>query len=142
MNRFIYILLATFVFLFGCEKVIEIDIRQSEPQVVIEGFLTDRNATHFVKVSRSIQFYQIGLDAVTDATILVSGNGQTYTYTHNPMAIDSMSGYYFSDIEYAGKEGFDYTLTVNVAGVNYKAIDTLRFEIGRASCRERVSSPV
>jgi len=127
MNRFVYILLAVFVFSIGCEKVVEIDIGQSVPQVVIEGLLTDEDTIHFVKVSKSIQFYETGFSAVTDAIITVKGDGATYNYTHNPMAIDSMNGYYFSDVEYAGKIGVDYMLSVNVAGVNYSAIDTLRF---------------
>ncbi len=112
---------------FSCEKVVEIDINQSDPQIVIEGLLTDVDTTHFVKVSRSIQFYEIGLNAVADAVIKVVGDGNVYNYSHNPMAIDSMDGYYFSDIEYAGKVGVNYTLSVDVQGTNYRANDTLRF---------------
>ncbi|MCF6359438.1 MAG: DUF4249 domain-containing protein [Cyclobacteriaceae bacterium] len=127
MSKNIYILLIVLASSFGCEKVVEIDIGQSIPQIVIEGLLTDRDTTHFVKVSRSIQFYEIGLAPVTDAIITVNGDGETYNYTHNPMAIDSMNGYYFSDLEYAGKIGADYLLSVDVAGVNYSATDTMHF---------------
>ncbi len=127
MTKSIYTLLIVFILSVGCEKVVEIDIGQSIPQVVIEGLLTDVDTTHFVKVSRSIQFYGTGLNTITDAIVTVVGNGQTYNYTHNPMAIDSMNGYYFSDVEYAGKIGAYYTLLVDVDGANFKATDTLRY---------------
>lgn len=127
MKKIVYLLLAVFIFSIGCEKVVEIDIGQSVPQMVIEGLLTDEDTIHFVKVSKSIQFYDTGLSAVTNAVISVKGDGAIYNYTHNPLAIDSMNGYYFSDVEYAGKIGIDYMLSVDVAGVNYSAIDTLRF---------------
>jgi len=127
MSKSYYIILVFLCSSFGCEKIVEIDIGQSVPQIVIEGFLTDRDTTHFVKVSRSIQFYEIGLAAVTDAVITVKSGDDTFNYTHNPMAIDSMNGYYFSDVEYAGEIGVDYMLSVDVAGVNYSATDTMLF---------------
>ncbi len=127
MNTYKYLLLFVIIGTLGCEKVIELDIEQSTPQLVIEGLLTDRDTVHYVKVSKSIQFYDTGFNPVIDAIISVNGNGQIYTYTHNPMAIDSMKGYYFSDAIYAGKIGEHYTLSVDVEGINYLATDTLRF---------------
>ncbi len=127
MGKSTIIVLAVFALSFACEKVVELDVQQSTTQMVIEGLLTDRDTTHFVKVSRSIQFYDIGVNPVTDAIISVSGEGQTYTYSHNPFDIDSMKGYYFSDVVYAGKVGATYTLDVEVEGVNYSATDTMYY---------------
>ncbi len=127
MSKSTIIALTVFMLSFACEKVIELDIQQSTTQVVIEGLLTDKDTTHFVKVSRSIQFYETGLNPVTDAIISVSGEGQTYTYSHNPFGIDSMKGYYFSDVSYAGKVGATYRLDVDVESINYSATDTLHY---------------
>lgn len=111
----------------SCEKVVELDLDQSIPQLVIEGMLNDRDTTQYVKVSRSIQFYDVGLNPVKDAIIMVSDGQNEYTYSHNPMAVDSMDGYYFSDVSFAGKIGDVYRLQVNVGGTDFVASDTMRF---------------
>ena len=125
MNRLFVLLIAVFG-LIACEEVVDLDINQSTPQIVIEGLLTNKDTTHYVKVSRSIQFYESGLNPVTDATITVSNGSQVYLYSHNPGAVDSLNGYYFSDVAYAGSIGEAYTLSVNVGGIEYMATDTLK----------------
>lgn len=125
MNKLKYIALITLF--IGCEKVVELDIDQSVPQIVIEGLLTNLDTVQYVKVSKSIQFYDTGLNPVTSAIVSVSGDGQQYSYSHNPMAIDSMNGYYFSDTNYAGTIGQAYTLNVDISGTEYIAEDTMRY---------------
>lgn len=125
MNR-LYIFTTAVILFFGCEKVVELDIDQSVPQIVIEGMLTDKDTLQYVKVSRSIQFYETGLNPILDAVVSVSGNGSVYNYSHNPLAIDTLNGFYFSDISYSGLIGESYTLQVDVEGINYNAVDTMR----------------
>ena len=125
MNKLLFT--SFIVLFFGCEKVVELDIGQSDPQIVIEGLLTNQDTVHYVKVSRSIQFYEVGVNPVVDANILVKAGGEEYLYSHNPMGIDSMDGYYFSDQSYAGTIGKSYTLQVDIDGVNYTAEDTMRY---------------
>ncbi len=127
MKNLLFIYTTIFTLFFGCEKVVELDIEQSTPQIVIEGLLTNQDTVHYVKVSRSIQFYEVGLNPVTDAIINVTGGGETFLYSHNPMALDSMDGYYFSDVQYAGKIGEAYTLQVDIDGINYLAKDTMLY---------------
>ena len=126
MNKLTYIYIAVITLFFGCEKVVELDLEQSTPQIVIEGLLTNKDSIQFVKVSRSIQFYEAGFNPVTNAVINVSGGGNLYTYSHNPSAVDSLNGFYFSDAPFAGKIGESYTLSVDVNGVSYVAEDTMR----------------
>ncbi len=125
MKKFLYIYIATVGLFFSCEVVVELDLEQSQPQMVIEGLLTNKDTVQFIKVSQSIQFYEVGLNPVINAVISVKGDGEEFLYSHNPMELDSMNGYYFSDISYAGKIGVAYTLNVDVSGVNYSAIDTM-----------------
>lgn len=113
--------------LFSCEEVVDLDIDQSTPQIVIEGLLTNKDTIQYVKVSRSIQFYESGLNPVETAIISVTDGSQIYTYSHNPGAYDSLQGYYFSDMPYAGTIGGVYTLTVDVDGVEYQATDSMKF---------------
>lgn len=127
MTKSTYILLVVLTIFFACEKVVELDIDQSAPQIVIEGLLTNEDTVHYVKVSRSIQFYDVGLNPVTDAVVKVTGNGMVYTYSHNPSSSDSLNGFYFSDMPYAGVIGKSYSLQVDVGGINYIANDTIRY---------------
>lgn len=123
----LYVFTAAVMLFLGCEKVVELDIDQSIPQVVIEGLLTDKDTLHYVKVSRSIQFYENGLNPILDAVVSVSSNGIVYNYSHNPLAIDTLNGYYFSDISFSGVIGESYALQVDVDGIPYNAEDTMRF---------------
>ena len=82
MNKLLYI--SFIVLFFGCEKVVELDIAQSDPQIVIEGLLTNQDTVHYVKVSSSIQFYEVGFNPVVDANIVVTASGEEYLYSHNP----------------------------------------------------------
>ena len=125
MRKFLYIYIAVIGLFVSCEEVVVIDLEQSQPQIVIEGLLTNKDTVHFVKVSQSIQFYETGLNPILNAVISVNGNGEEYLYSHNPMGLDSLKGYYFSDASYAGKIGEAYTLNVDVSGINYAAIDTM-----------------
>ena len=123
MKKYIYI--AVIGLFMSCEEVVVLDLDQSQPKLVIEGMLTNKDTTHFVKVSQSIQFYETGLNPVLNAIIRVEGGGEEFLYSHNPMGLDSMNGYYYSDITYAGKIGEAYTLSVEVNGVTYAAEDTM-----------------
>jgi uncharacterized protein DUF4249 len=126
MTNSILLLITSVTLFFACQKVVELDIEQSTPQIVIEGLLSDKDTVHYVKVSRSIQFYETGLNPVENANVVVIGEGNSYTYSHNPLSVDSLNGYYFSDIAFAGKIGEVYALNVNVDGINYDADDTMR----------------
>lgn len=123
----IQLILIGFGLLFSCEEVVDLDIDQSTPQIVIEGLLTNKDTTHYVKVSKSIQFYETGLLPVENAKVTVKSDAQTYTYTYNPEGYDSLQGYYFSDMAFAANIDGVYTLSVDVDGVEYEATDTLRY---------------
>ncbi len=119
-----YFLLA--LVLLGCEQVVELDVNQAAPQLVIEGLLTNKDTLHYVKISRSMSFYNTGFSPVTNAQVTVTGNGNSYSYRHNPFDIDTLDGYYFSDNVYAGVVNKVYQLQVQVQGTTYLAADTLR----------------
>ena len=57
MKRLIYLLsIISILSLSACEEVIELDINQSQPQLVIDGLLTDEDTTHYVRITRSAEF--------------------------------------------------------------------------------------
>ncbi|MEN8249538.1 MAG: DUF4249 domain-containing protein [Bacteroidota bacterium] len=123
----IYILLLFSLTFLACEEVIELDINQSPPQLVIDGILTDEDTTHYVRITKSSEFGSNEAINVTDGLVEVSDElGNVFNYTHNPSGVDSLQGYYFSDQPFAAREYGVYELDVTVEGNNYFALDTLR----------------
>ena len=123
----IYFLLGLTSFLGACEETVRLDLDQTPPIVVIEGLVTNESRNHFVKVSRSVGFYAGGVaPAITDATVRVSsGEGEVYSYVHNPRNNPSLQGYYFSENVYQGEVGETYFLEVTIGGETYRAEDEL-----------------
>lgn len=126
MKRLI-ILLAAVVGLAACEKTVYLDLNSTNPKVVIEGMVTDRDSMQFVKVSRSAGFYSNGgTPRVTDATVFVEDDqGNTFNFVHNPNGHADSVGIYLPETPFAGVIDRTYSLTVIVDGKSYEASDKL-----------------
>lgn len=130
MNKnilYLLILLAVAI-LAGCEETVKLESEQVEPQVVIEGLVTNENRQHYVKVSRSAEFYSSGdFTGVTDAVITVEDDqGNVYNYVHNPSSAENGEGYYLSEDAFAGQIGSTYKLTVTIGPEVYTATDIIK----------------
>ena len=114
------------IVLASCEETVGLDIGQVEEGVAIEGLITNDERPHYVKVTRSRSFYDTGrAPAITDAVVNVTDNeGNSYDFVHNPGGDPSTNGYYFSNV-FEGSIGTTYHLTVNVAGQEYTASETM-----------------
>src|SRR5690242_5018759 len=121
------ILFAAVIGLTACEKTVYLDLDKSNPKVVIEGMVTDREDMQFVKVSRSAGFYSTGgTPRVTDATVqVVDDLGNTFNFVHNPNSNADSLGIYLPETPFSGEIGRTYTLTVIVDGKSYEATDKL-----------------
>lgn len=74
----LYILLITT--LASCEKVIDVDLKDSEKQYVIEGIVTNRAGDCSVRVSRSVSFSATdGFDGVENASVSIKEEGGNTT---------------------------------------------------------------
>lgn len=121
------IALSLAITLVSCEKVVTIDLEQTEIKLTVDGLLTNQMKKHVVKLTSSIDFYGSEIPRVTNASVqVVDEVGTVYTYSHNPEAIDTLAGFYFSDIPYQGQVGQGYTLNINFNGMTFSATDTLK----------------
>lgn len=115
----------TLMFFTACEETVTLDLDQAEPVVIIEGLITDRNQFHYVRVIRSVDFYDHGnAEPITNADILVTdsqGNEFNFILTSNDSA-----GYYLSETPFAGVVGRSYHLEVTIGDELYTAEDELR----------------
>ena len=64
------------IFMFsGCQKVINVDLNEAAPRIVIEGLITDRSGPYTVKISKSGSYFnQPVLPPVSGAQVIITDN--------------------------------------------------------------------
>jgi hypothetical protein len=118
----------------SCEKEIELDLENSAPQIVIEGAVTDEDGPHYIKLSKSVNFYaQNQFPAITGATVTITDN------LGNSDVLTEVNDGLYETNTIVGVPGNTYNLSVTVGTDNYYAtstmpkkvnLDSLRFERG------------
>ena len=128
--KFRYHILLVLMLLFAftsCEKVVQLKLDNAEPQLVIEGAVTNQNTNHIVKISYSVPFTDSNtFPAVSGAIVTIKDDrNNTYTLTENS------PGTYLTP-KFSGRIGYTYTITANVNGKTYTGSSTMpvpvRFE--------------
>lgn len=108
--------------LTSCEKVIDIDLKDAEPVIVIEGRIVSSNSpiTQVVKINRSVPFGEVNsFPAVSGAQVTVKDN----TTNNSFVFTESKPGEYTRT--FTGRPGRTYTLSVLVNGKAYSAVSTM-----------------
>jgi hypothetical protein len=112
------ILLAAITLLLfsGCEKVIDLKLKDASPQLVIEGNVTNQSAIHTVKISQSVPFTDSNkFPAVSGAVVTINDDkGNFYNLTETSPGI-------YSTPRFTGRTNYKYTLTVTLNGQTYTA---------------------
>lgn len=100
----------------ACEKVIDIDLNEQNPQYVIEGSITDEAKPHQIKISKTVNFDEPNTyPAVQGAIVTISDNSG-----NSETLIETKSGVYETKIM-QGVAGRTYTLTVKYDGKTFTA---------------------
>jgi hypothetical protein len=104
----------------GCEKVVNLNLKTSASQLVIEGNLVDDNRPCQVSLSTSANYTDTNTFApVTGATVTLADNaGSTETLR------EATPGQY-TGASVLGVSGRTYTLRVETGGASYVAVSTL-----------------
>ena len=115
MKNILYII-AILLFFASCEEVIDINLDSSEPQIVIEGTITNDAGPYTIKITRTTDYFNpTESSKVSNAIVNISddqGNEETLVET-------SPGIYQTSTIE--GVIGRTYSLNVNIDGIEYEA---------------------
>jgi hypothetical protein len=118
------LLAITALFAVSCEKVIDVDLNEEDPKVVIEAKFNAGETTHRVQITRTLNFDEAGpYPTVDNATVAVTdnlGNAAVLTFVGN--------GFY-EVTGYPVLEGRTYTLTVVVEGNTYTASSTVPTQV-------------
>jgi len=127
MKNLIIIILTSVVF-WSCDKPILLDLNQSTPRIIIEGQVTNKPGYQYVKITRSVGFYQTGKSpSVEDAIVQVTDNmGNEIQFIHNPGNDADSIGFYLPGTPFAGEIGRSYRLKVTADGEVYEAVDDLQ----------------
>lgn len=117
----------------SCEKVIELELNDSESKLVIEGNITDQPGPYFVKLTKSVRFDAASqYPAVTNAVVVITDNtGNTDTLTH------TSNGLYRTNTT-QGAVGKSYYLTIEAEGKKYTAQSTMPVHVPLDSLRHNL----
>lgn len=132
-NSFKIIPVLILIFLTSCEDVIDIELQNTTPQLVIESLITENISPVEVKITKSVDFYEPSeYDNISKAIVNISdsrGNSEQLTET--------VDGIYQSS-QISGIPGVTYYLSVETGGITYTAtssmpekvnLDSLEYEL-------------
>ena len=113
LNKYRLAVLMLVVGFTSCEKVIEVEIDESEQVIVMEGVLKDRDSLSYFLISKTIPIYEENeFEMVSGAEIIVSDqNGVDYVFSEDL----SFPGHYVN-YDFVAKENHTYYLTAEVQG--------------------------
>ncbi|MEE9431776.1 MAG: DUF4249 family protein [Melioribacteraceae bacterium] len=110
------LLFLSLLFIFGCEEVIELDLKTVEPKIVIEAIINNEVNASKVIISRSTDYYKPGkYQKISDAIIILTEENGNETIFN-----EFDSGIYFSE-PIVGEPSFTYNLKVIVDSIEYNA---------------------
>jgi len=117
-NAIIVIILALLT--LSCEKIVDINYKNNEPKLIIEGNITNQSGPYFVKITKSISLNDTGsYPTVNNAEVSIADN-TGFSEILTPQG----TGLYKTD-QLIGVEGRTYILTVKLDGQIYSAQSTM-----------------
>jgi hypothetical protein len=102
--------------LFSCQKVIQLDLKEMKQKYVIEGFITEGESSHQVRITKTLNFDQsMAYPTVDNAVVVVTDNiGNTATFAFLTSGIYETNGF-------LGVSGRKYTITITIDGEVFTA---------------------
>lgn len=128
--------LALAMLLLSCQKVIQIDVNNAGPVLVIEGNVTNQNSTQTVKISKSV--------AITDASNFPPLSGATVTITCDGIVyplLEQSPGTY-TTYGLPGQSAKTYQLNVVTDGKTYTSTSTMPGQVNLDSLNLNVTTIV
>jgi hypothetical protein len=111
-------LLAFAIAIFSsCEEIIDLELKDAKPVVVIEANVSDQFRSQIVKVSQSKPFTQDNtVVPITSATITIKEDGGL-----SYLLLQTNTQGVYQSLAFAGKPGKKYTIDVTTNGTTYTA---------------------
>lgn len=121
--RIITLLFSVFFFI-SCEEVIDVELNESDPKLVVEAtmfrLLEDQSGATEIKLSLTAPFFDTIIPTVTDAQVTITdSNNNSFVFTHLE------NGRYVSETNLIPQDNTDYTLTIIYNGETYTATEQI-----------------
>src|SRR5688572_7471967 len=108
--QYILFCFSTALLLSSCEKVIDVDLNEKDPKVVIEGKVTDEPGPYYIRLSRTVNFDESNeFPGIDDALVIITDN---FSLQDTLSAVGN--GFYRTNLT-TGSYGHTYTLYVRTA---------------------------
>jgi len=106
--------------LVSCEEVIDLDLGNAEPRIVIEGTITSDAGPYYVRINRSVDYGELNeFPALSGATVNITDqNGNTEL-------LEEVGEGLYAVQEFQGEPGIRYELDVAYKGNSYQAASTM-----------------
>jgi len=115
-----FVLLLIFSLFISCQKVIDLDVFNSAPQLVVEANISNEPGPYFVRLTKTINLNDLTtIPPVLGAEVEIADS----TGTHETLTELSQGNYITKFLE--GKPGHKYTLTIRSEGQVYKAVSEM-----------------
>lgn len=115
---------------YGCQKVINVDLNEAAPRIVIEGLITDRHGPYGVTITKSESYF--------NQPVLPSVSGADVTITDNTGTTDTLReaapGIYLTS-KTKGIPGRTYTMKVISDNREYTGTSTMLSHVNIASLK-------
>jgi hypothetical protein len=109
----------------SCKKVINVDIHNVSPQVVIVGEVTNVTGPYKVSISKSVNFSDSNnFPPVSGAGVIIYDQ-----FGLRDSLTESSPGIYSTHPFWTGNPGYLYTLDVHINGVEYKANSVMPVQV-------------
>lgn len=128
-------LICTFLFLtVSCYERIDVDLSTQPPVLVVTGGITTDSVCHYVRLSRSISYFDTSLHSipVSDARVEVWEDNQiVFPFIES----DTEAGFYYSPTAFVGKPGANYRVEIEARvtpsspSLHYSAQETMPQQI-------------
>ncbi|MES2836200.1 MAG: DUF4249 domain-containing protein [Bacteroidota bacterium] len=122
MKKILFILVSLSIFLVSCEDVIDIELEQGTPFLVVDAFLNDKAQNQKVRITQSAPYFEnVPAKGMTGATVNVSdGLGRSFNF------VDQGNGDYVLPINAADSLPFAivgnyYKLEIKYNGETYSS---------------------
>lgn len=114
LSKFIYIALLSLC-VISCTQDINIDLKSTTPELVVDGCITTDTTTHTVYLKKTADYFSNkAADRISGATVSLSDGSSSITLTENAHDL----GAYQTPANYYGVVGKTYTLHISNVDVN------------------------
>ncbi len=117
----IYVFFTSVIFMASsCQKVIDLDLFNSTPRLVVEANITDQPGPYMIRLSKTINFDEItGPQAVSGAEVEITDSAGT-----REVLTEAGGGIYVTST-LTGTPGHSYKITIKSEGQTYTAVSEM-----------------